>query len=98
MTRPLNTYTRISVEVGISKGSKNMNSLSKKLLSGHPFYWVTAGILMAMTGLGLDFAAVGGLQGSPMTWGFLGASVGAVVGLLALVRYAFTQSTTHKTM
>ncbi|MCL7715870.1 hypothetical protein [Stenotrophomonas mori] len=55
-------------------------------LTGKPVYWIVAGILCALIGLGMDLNMEGiGLSfGEPAKWGGFGALIGAGVGLMVV--------------
>lgn len=72
-----------------------MTLFKKASSAGQPIYWVVAGILLGLTGLGLGLVMTGEMKASPMVWGLLGASIGGSVGLTALVRHVFTRRATH---
>nr|KAJ9631419.1 hypothetical protein H2204_008146 [Knufia peltigerae] len=54
-------------------------------LPGKPAYWIAAGILCALTGLGMDMGMSGTVLSvsEPAKWGGFGALIGTSVGLMA---------------
>lgn len=54
-------------------------------LPGKPAYWIAAGIICALTGLGMDMGMSGTVLSvsEPAKWGGFGALIGTSVGLMS---------------